>query len=259
MKYLHRFNLVAILTISTIWACLAFNTNPFYLIYSFQFIELLKITYILGFTVVFWAIFYLEICDLIYTALGKNGRVYSKYFSTIKKELATTLISALVLMSIYWGDSVKYDFSGIDLGFVGGPFIVISIISIFQMMKTKVAGKPVRKSVLFIILALILIFSVISYNYLQKNSSGDYETYQALWFQLTILFASFWFYLSTNWQLYFLTSSKIELSKFKLYFMKEVCWIKSNQPELINKLTKGLNKQNIIAKAKYSAKIRKKK
>ncbi|WP_138570884.1 hypothetical protein [Pseudoalteromonas sp. S1608] len=257
MKYFHRFNIVALIIISSVWACFAFQTNPFQLFFNFEILELLKFTYTLGFTVVFWPMFYLEVCDLIHTALGKNGKTYTKYFDTIKENIYVSSISALILACVYWTDSVKYDFSGVDLAFIGVPFLVVAIFNIRNTMKITVAGVPVRKTVLFFTLGLVLLFSYLSFSYLQNNSSGQYQAYQAIWFQITILFVSFWFYLSTSWQKYFINNCNIELSNFKRYFISEVSWKHSEHFPDAEEMAKKLNKKNRIAKAKYAKKKRK--
>uniref|UniRef100_UPI001F170706 hypothetical protein n=1 Tax=Vibrio sp. V23_P3S9T160 TaxID=1938675 RepID=UPI001F170706 len=90
-------------------------------------------------------------------------------------------------------------------------------------------------------------------------SSGQYENYQAIWFQITILFVSFYFYINTSYQLYFLKRGKIELSKFKLNFFTKVIVSKDQIFEKLAESIEKSNKQIQIEKAKHSANLRKKK
>jgi len=259
MKYFHRFIFYTLLVGSFVWACFALKTNPFILLYNLEFVEMIKFTYIMGLTVVFWPIFYVEICDLFSSFLGKNGRLYKSYLNFIKKDVVISFVAALVLMSIYWTDNVPYNFSGIDIGFVGGPFVIAAIYSVFQMMNIKIAGKLIRRLPLFIQLAVIIIFGVLAYSYLNKNSSGQFEAYQAIWFQITILCGSFFIFLSTSLQLFFLRNGKFELSKFKLYFFRDVIKSKHNIYESFEEPVKAINKRTERLKAQNAASKRRKK
>ncbi|MDU7781670.1 MAG: hypothetical protein E7J86_21920, partial [Aeromonas caviae] len=65
MKYFHRVIFYSLLVLSLVWACFALKTNPFLLLYNFEFFESVKFIYILGGTAVFWPIFYVEIIDYL--------------------------------------------------------------------------------------------------------------------------------------------------------------------------------------------------
>jgi hypothetical protein len=160
--------------------------------------------------------------DYLISSFGQNGKLYKTYANSIQKDIIVSFIAALILGSIYWLDIVKYNFSGIDLGYVGFPFLIYSIYTLFQIMKIKVAGKPVRKLPIIVMFVVIAIFTILAYSTLVKNSSGEYEAYQAIWFQLTILFASFFIFTSVSFQKHSLEKGKVELSQFKKYFFSQV-------------------------------------
>lgn len=259
MKYFHRFVFYSLLAVSVIWACLALKTNPILLLYNLEFVKALKLLYILGFTAIFWPIFYVETSDYLVSVSGRNGKLYSKYAKSIQKDLIVSSLAALMLGSIYWFNFVPYDFSGIDLGFIGIPFLIHAIYTYFQMMSVKIAGKPVRKFPILIMLVIATIFTVLSYSTLIKNSSGSFEAYQAIWFQLTILFGSFFIFANANLQLQLVSNGKFELSQFKKYFFTDV--IRSKHiiyAEMEDPLDK-LNKHMASEKSKYAASLRRKK
>lgn len=258
MKYVHRVIFHSLLISSLVWACFALKSNPFVLLYNFEFFESLKLIYILGFTAIFWPIFYVEVADYLSSVLGRNGKLYKNYAKSIQKDIVVSALAALVLSSIYWLDLVPYSFSGVDLGFVGFPFLIHAIYTYFQIMKIKIAGKPVRKTPVFVMLVIVLIYTLLSYSILIKNSSGGFEAYQAVWFQLTILFASFFIFANANLQLHLVERSKFELSPFKKYFFNEVIKTKHRMyvemEDYLNKLNSHISQE----KAKNSAFLRKK-
>ncbi|WP_339009908.1 hypothetical protein [Aeromonas popoffii] len=258
MKYFHRVMFYSLLVLSLVWTCFALKTNPFLLLYDCEFIELVKFTYILGGITIFWPMFYVEIIDYLISASGRNGKLYKTYASSIQKDIVVSFIAALTLGSIYWLDLVKYNFSGIDLGYVGFPFLIYSIYTLFQIMRIKVAGKPVRKSPIIVMLVVVAIFTILAYSTLVKNSSGEYEAYQAIWFQLTILFASFFIFTSVSFQKHSLEKGKVELSKFKKYFFSQVIRSKNRLYESLGEPLNTMNKNTLQAKAKYSSSLRKK-
>lgn len=258
MKYFHRIVFFSLLILSLVWACFALKTNPFSLLSSFEFVESLKIFYILAGTAVFWPIFYVETFDYLMSLSGRNGKLYQSYAKNIQKDVVVSFVAAFTLASIYWSNNATYDFSGIDIGYVGFPFLIHSVYMLFQTMKIKVAGKPVRKMPIIFMLAIIAIFTVLAYSTLLKNSSGEYEAYQAIWFQLTILFASFFIFTSVSFQKHSLEKGKIELSKFKKYFFSEVIRTKHGLYASLEEPLNELNKKTLQNKAKHSSSLRNK-
>jgi hypothetical protein len=195
--------------------------------------------------------------DYLISSFGQNGKLYKTYANSIQKDIIVSFIAALILGSIYWLDIVKYNFSGIDLGYVGFPFLIYSIYTLFQIMKIKVAGKPVRKLPIIVMFVVIAIFTILAYSILVKNSSGEYEAYQAIWFQLTILFASFFIFTSVSFQKHSLEKGKVELSQFKKYFFSQVIKSKYGLYESLEEPLKKMNKKTLQEKAKYSSSLRK--
>lgn len=258
MKYLHRVVFFSLLILSSVWACFALKTNPLSLLYNFEFVESLKFTYILVGTVVFWPAFYVEITDYFMSVSGRNGKFYKSYADAMQKDIVVSVIAAITLGSIYWLDLVKYNFSGIDLGYLGFPFLFYSIYTLFQIIRIKVAGKPVRKLPIVIILFVVALSTILAYSILIKNSSGEYEAYQAIWFQLTILFASFFIFTSVNLQKHSLENGQFELSQFKKYFFSQIVRPKYKLYESLEEPLNKLNKRTLQRKAKYSSSLRKK-
>lgn len=272
MKYIHRILFYFILGVSICWACASMFTHIFSLLYNleiiksidyistydFEFIECIKYMYILGFTAIFWPMFYVEIIDYISSIRGENGKLYKAYAGSIQKDVIVSSISAIVLGSIYWLDSVSYSYAGIDLGFVGIPFLIHAIYTVFQVMNTKVAGKKLKKWPLIVWLAVTVLYMLLSYSVLLNNASGHFATYQSIWFQLTILFGSFFFFASANLQLQFVKNGKYELSLFKKYFFTDVIKSKYQCYSSLEAPLKQLTANTLIEKSKHSSALRKK-
>lgn len=257
MTFVHRLIFYLLLLTAFIWACFALDTNPFALLANFEFIESLKFTYIAGFTVVIWPAFYLEVADFIASAAGKNGKLYKGYADTIQKDIVISLVAAVVLGSIYWLDMVDYSFQGIDLAFIGVPFLVHAIYTLGQASKIKVAGKAVKKLPILMMVAAALMFSVLAFMSLLKNSSGEFSALQAIWLQLTILFGSFFIFTNASLQRHFLTTGRFELSNFKKYFFSEVLCSRRGFYADLEAPLKRLAQKTREDKAKHSALLRK--
>lgn len=258
MKYFHRFVFFALLAASVVWACFALKANPFSLLYNFEFIESLKLLYILGFTAIFWPMFYIEALDYYASASGRNGKLYFKYARSIRKDIVVSTLAALILGTIYWFSPIEYDFSGIDLGFIGIPFLMHAIYTYFQIMSLTIGGKPVNRLPVVIMLVAVAAFTGLSYSVLFKNSSGNFEAYQAIWFQLTILFGSFFIFTSANLQFQLVSLGRFELSQFKKYFFSEVIRSRQNIYSGMEEPLGKLNKRMAAEKSKHAASLRKK-
>lgn len=247
------------MVVAIVWGCFAFQVNPIRMFFHFDLLNLLMVFYVLMFTAVFWPLAYVELFDLFYSASGRNGKEHSKYFLTLKRDIYGSSITALALGYVYWSDSVDYDFSGVDIGFVGMPFIVLSALNLLGIMKSSFAGVPVRKFPFILLLIVIIMFSCISVSYFKRNLSGYYEAYQAIWFQITIVFASFCFFNFTSWQSYFLKSNRVEMSKFKGYFLREVSPLRSINVDEVENSIERVNNARKVSRAKFSSKKRKRK
>lgn len=219
---IHRIAIFSLLAISLGWSCFALKINPLELALQFRYFELLSFSYVVMLTVVFWPIAYIELCDIVCSAQGKNGKIYLGYFKSMKSDILISSLSAAALMSIYILDGVDYNFSGIDLGFTGAPFILSALLKINEMRKKKIAGTTVNKAPIFIMFFVAMAWAFFSYKLLLTNSSGKLSTESAIWYQITILLGSFYFYTSASLQLYLLDSQKFELSSFKLHILKNV-------------------------------------
>lgn len=256
-KYLHRLIFYPLLFVAIGWGVFALRINPLIMIYELQFFELLKAIYIIFFTAAFWPIVYIELVDYLHSRLGRNGRQYLDYAKSLQKDLVVAGLTALVLASIYWIDSVSYGFSGIDIGFVGFPFLVNALYTLVQSTRVSIGGQRVRKRVPLSLFGVVLVFTISAFWLLVKNASGELDTDQALFLQLTILFCGICFFLSTNFILHTWKQGHFEASAFKRYFFSEV--VRSKQ-QLYSHLDEGLgplNRQLAQRKSQHAAAVRK--
>ena len=248
IKAIHRLFFFLIMMLAIIWGVYALKASPLELFEMTNIVESIKITYILGVTAIFWPIFYVEIVDLAFSAADKNGELYHNYFISTRKDLIVNSTVALVLLSIYWMDGVPYSFSGIDIGIAGAPFLVSAIYDLPQLMKTKLEGTSIRKAPLLVMLIAMLAWSVFSYFMLLRDSAGNFESYQAIWFQITILCGSFYMYSYISLQLHMVRVQEFKISKFKTYFFKDVLKSKNEYYSTLEASMESLNKNSMQAR-----------
>lgn len=256
-RYLHRLIFYPILFIALGWGVLSLRINPFALLYDLQFFELLKATYIIFFTAAFWPIAYIELVDYLHSRAGKNGRQHLDYARSLQKDLVVAGLTALALTSIYWLDSVSYDSSGIDIAFVGFPFLVGSLYTLIQSTQLSIGGRRVRKQAALLLFSVVLAFTVVAFWMLVKNASGELETGQALYLQLTIFFSGICFFLSSNLILHTWKQGHLEASTFKRYFFSEVVRSKYNLYSRLDEKLEALNRQLAQRKSQHAAALRK--
>lgn len=167
------------------------------------------------------------------------------------------IITAVALAGIYWLDSVGYVFSGVDIAFVGFPFLINALYTLVQATQVSVAGQPIRKRAPLFIFCVVLGGTATAYWLLVKNASGELATDQALYLQLTILFSGICFFLSSNFMLYWWRSGRVESSPFKRYFLTEVVvWPKLNLYRDMDKVIEPFNRQLEQRKSQHAAAIR---
>lgn len=257
MRYLHRLIFYPLLLVAIGWGVLALRINPLALLYDLQFFALLKAMYVICFTAVFWPVAYIELVDYLHSRQGRNGRQYLDYAKSLQKDLVVAGLTALVLASIYWLDSVSYGFSGIDIAFVGFPFLVNALYTLIQSTRVTIGGQRVRKRAPLLLFGVVLAFTATAFWLLVKNASGELETDQALFLQLTILFTGLCFFLSSNFMLHAWKQGRFEASAFKRYFFSEVIRSKHQLYSGLDESLEPLNQQLAQRKSQHAAAVRK--
>lgn len=258
MKRIHRILVLTILLISFGWGLIVVGTSIFSFPESLgKLLENYILFCILMFGVACWGWFYIEIIDFLVCLSGENGKLYYQYAISIRKTILVSVLVAVLLASIYTFDVSRYDFASVDLGFIGIAFLMNSIYTLFQITKIRIAGKALKKIPIVIMLLIVIILGVLSYYVLLRISSGAFKAHQSIWFQLTILFGSFCAYTSIHLQLQMLKLGKLELSKFKKYFINDVIKSKSGIYTELEEPFKKINKDIVQQRARYSAVLRK--
>ena len=202
MRHVHRVIFYALVLVALGWSVIALRANPLALLLDKNSWPLIKTIYVVTFTAAFWPIAYIELVDYIHSRLGKNGALYLAYAKSVQKDLVVATITALVLATIYWMDSATYGLSSIDIAFVGFPFLVNTLYSLIQATQLTLGGQRIRKRAPLILFGIVLTFTGIAAWLLVKNAAGELEPDQALFLQLTILFVSLNFFLSSNFVLH---------------------------------------------------------
>ena len=258
MRYLHRFIFGSLLLTAAIWELFALRINPFAMSFDMhQAAHLLKANGIAVVSTVFWPMAYVLLVDYMHSRLGKNGRHFQDYASPLQKDLIVAAITALLLASIYAFDSVSYGFSGIDIAFVGVPFLVNALYTLIQCTRVSIGGQPVRKLVLWVAIGLLLAYTMAMFWFLVKNSSSELKTDQALFLQLSILFSGLTFFLGSHYILYCLTRGRVEASPFLINFFSKVIESKSQFLETIAEKLESRNRYLEQLKSENAAALRK--
>lgn len=223
MKLLHRGAFFGVLVIAFLWGVICMKPDFADLLNSTpEWRAIVRLTLFAGIPAVFWPVAYVEMCDFVASLSGRNGKLYRKYATSIKKDLVVPSVAAFLLCGIYWFDAVPYNFSGIDIGFVGIPFLISAVYAMFQIFEVKLGGTLVKSRMLWGEALLLVGIGVGAIYALREISSGQFESHKAIWLQLTILFASFFAFTSTHLQLRLLQSKELGTSGFKLYFFTQV-------------------------------------
>lgn len=259
MNIVHRIIFFTLLLGAIVISCFAFNTNPIDMFYRFDIFDLLKLIYFFGFTVIFWPYFYYELIELSWSARGKNGLGYQKFYNIIKKDLFISLATAVTLLLIYWTDRSKYQFTGIDIGASAIPFIYFGFYTFIELKSLKIGGKKLNRRATNVMPAALLIFTVLAFTNLWNNSSGKFTDLQSIWYQITILFAGYYFYMSSNKQYFMLKRGHIEVPESQKYFFRHVLRSNSGLIERLEELADRKNKAIKKLKAQHSAELRKSK
>ncbi|WP_447400204.1 hypothetical protein [Vibrio harveyi] len=252
MIYFHKLMLIGIFFIGLVWTCIALDTYPFVT----GLWDTIKLTYIIIGTIAFWGGAYLLGVQFLYIRFKYKNKILYKYAVSIQKDIVVSLITSIVLSSVYWLDKVDYDFNGIDLGFIGIPFGIASFYALFQMLSIKVGGERLQRKPIMLILAFLLIIYGIACYLLLENLGGSYTTAKALWIQITILCFSFVAFLNTHLMLVFAQEGQVVIPEFQKSVLKgfnrDADAIISNMEEPVEKLNKALKGK----KAKYSSNLR---
>ncbi|MBD8708466.1 hypothetical protein IFT47_17695 [Pseudomonas sp. CFBP 13711] len=255
--YLHRGVFSSLLLVSFVWCLYALRANPLEMLESWDFWGMVKVTYVIGFSAVFWPMIYIEGVDYIYSRMGKNGRQNLEHSKSLQKDLVVATLTALALACIYWLDSVSYGLTGIDIAFVGLPLLVNALYTLVQCTRVKIAGEPVRKKAIFINFCFVFAFIAVTFRLLINNSSGELESDQALFFQVTVVLCGLHFFLTTNFMHMAWRQGRIETSAFKHYFFNQVIKSKNGWYNIMEAEMVHLNRRLRIRKAKYAQEMRK--
>lgn len=249
MLKLHKTTYYFILSIFFTWTAVVFYSDIVSLIKtptSFGFIQLI---YVLAISLAFWLLFYLDLVDFIYSRSGKNGNFFLSFSKSIQKDMVVAVAVGIVLLSIYWSDKVQYSFSGIDIGASGVPFLISSIYISLALFKLRIKGLSLNRIPIITALSLKILLFAVFYYLLLTNSSGEFQTHQAIWVQLTVLFASFSIYTRSHLNFKMLAEEWYEVSPFTLFFINKVTFYKFSYINDIDSSFKKINKEN--GKATY--------
>lgn len=257
MTYLHRTVFWVLLLLAAGWCFYALRANPIEMLVNFEFLGALKTLYIIGFTASFWPLAYMETVEYIYSRIGRNGLQNLEYAKSLQKDLVVTTLTALALACIYWLDSASYGLSGIDIAFVGFPLLINSLYTMLQCTKVKIAGKHVRRRAIAFNFFKTLAFTSVAFWLLIKNSSGELETGQALYLQISVLLIGLHFFLTNNLIHLTFKRGRIEPSAFRHYFVNHVIRSKYGLYNMMEAEMVLLNRRLQVDKSRHAQGMRK--
>ncbi|MNY30063.1 hypothetical protein D3C86_1641490 [compost metagenome] len=160
--------------------------------------------------------------NFLHSRLGKSGDFFLEQAKSVQKDLIVASITALLLALIYCLDAVEYNFSGIDIAFVGVPFLVSAFYTYIECWQIKVAGKPIRKIVALVLLGGILIMTISAITLLIKNSSSELSVECSIFLQISVILCGLQFFLGGTILLYCLSKQQARFPPFIKHFFSAV-------------------------------------
>lgn len=253
----HKAMVIILIAFTAVFTCFALKMNPIEPFLRFQFLESLKVMYILGFTVAFWVNAYIEVVDYVRNRIGLENKLLKEQAGSLQKDLVVTVLSAVFLSFVYWFDSSSYSFTSVDVGAAALPFLLSSLYAIFQLFSVKIAGKPLRKTPLLFYSGIVFLTLGFLVYTLIKTSSGEYSTIKSIWYQVTFLSLSFCLFMHCHQQLFFLRKGQLGISGFRANLFNGMVKTHENYLKDLPETLDARNKELRTQKAVHSARIRK--
>lgn len=242
---MERFLLYTILTIGLLWGIFTQPDNIWLLTY--------KICY----SVPFWVYPLILLYDLWFTISGKNSRQVVIYYRTISLDLIAGVLLAIFILTLFYLSGINYSATSIDIGVFGTSFVILGMLKLIKVSKYKVAGMPINTKFIFFMAACIFGFIILMLSSLSAIMKGELELWQSIWLQITFLTASIFVLVEVGRLVYFIEKTEMSPSLGFLTFFERI-GSKHKSYEKATIEAERWNKEIKIAKAKRSAKLRKK-
>ncbi len=242
---MERFTLYTILTIGFLWGIFTQQDNIWLLTY--------KIFYL----VPFWVYPFILSYDLWFTIAGKNSKQVAAYYKSISLDLINGVLLAAFTISLFYLSGINYSDTSIDIGTFGASFIILGMLKLIKVSRYKIAGMPINTKFIFLMVVCVFGFIITMIYSLSDIIKGKFEIWQSIWLQISFLSVSIFVLVEVGRIVYFIEKAEMSPSLGLLTFFER---IGSNHKLYENATVQAekWNKEIKIAKAKHSARLRKK-
>lgn len=230
MKYI----LFMVLGMSTLWE-LSFSAD-----------NLLIATYKSGFGSVMWGVAVIYIYDFWMAMTGNNSPFMIEFYAQLKKDLIVCVVSGITLFALLASLPIEYNFSNIDLAFLGVPFLFYSFFEILKSGKLKVAGVKMSRRVIWALFGMLGCTYMLILYLLREILTNKFSPMQSLWFQITIFFTSLYAFIGSNQIRFIREKQRIEVSPIVLGIFSSI----SSNPSLYRDTADSANQWNKYVKQK---------
>ncbi|MCU0092190.1 hypothetical protein N8H72_19615 [Pseudomonas koreensis] len=166
---------------------------------------------VLGF---FWPTCYVSLASFLHSRLGKSGEFFLAQSKSVQKDMVVAAVTGGLLVLIYFLDTADYSFSGVDIAFVGVPFLVSAFYTYVECWSIKVAGRPIQKKAALVMLGGILMVTISAIALLIKNSSSELSVESSLFLQVSVILCGLQFFLGDTLLLFCLSRQQAHFPPF---------------------------------------------
>ncbi|CNH85188.1 Uncharacterised protein [Yersinia aldovae] len=233
--------------ISAAWSYLAFPSNSI--------LDMIINTYKYQLVSVTWTLVIIYFYDFIMAMFKKSSHYMIEFHQSLRGEFIVLLALFVFSCIIYKYTPQEFTNSTLDICMAGFGFVVMGNLSIFKLFKYRIGRVKFPKRIPIVLSVISVLLSAYFLKLTLNVARGEYNFYQSLWVQITVLCFSISFFFWSKHICFIMQKGKIEISpvlkgvfsKFKLkYDFYE-------QAEIMSVIW---NKESEKEKTKYNAELR---
>jgi len=173
---------------------------------------LLLTTYTICFGSVMWCVAALYLCDCTMALSGRSTPFWHKFYGTVRDDLAVCAMMAITLTVLYYLSPDSYSWYNLDLGLLGAPFVLYSVLCVKDYGRIKVAGRVLPIRIRIALSVIFISLFVLTFGILFRIQSKTIQQYEALWYQITIFCSGVASFIGARQIRFMLEEQKIEPS-----------------------------------------------
>ncbi|WP_379681487.1 hypothetical protein [Massilia consociata] len=158
-----------------------------------------------------WGAATLYLYDFQLALRGKCSPYMIEFYSGIKKDLFSCFTVGLTLALLFFLAPNKYNFSNIDLAFLGMPFLAVSFFDVLTLRHLEIGKTSLLKRPIYGLLALLVTGYVLFFHWAYEIFTNTYSQSQALWMQITIFATGLYAFIASKFLLFALNKERLEI------------------------------------------------